>query len=385
MASKLGSLTMQALTNFNANTGKAWTLGQNWDNKGTEFETFVNNYLFPKINETTLVQMELGNRFDFLSKEIDFIGQFSEDYVIMDSVPVGMNLSQNEELMLKRNYPRMATKLFGAGIIKKQKFTLNNNDTRLNFSTLADAVGYALSIYSKKISDINVSEEQEIRAMLVDYANKNVKDVRTVKSEKELFEQVFEAILNIQNNSAKYNECSTASGGAIGRYTTKTKLKDVAILTTDKMKTFLLDTKLANTFQTAGIDISERITSFDDLGGVYKATKDIKITSEETIKYMAAFGDYQVRIGDVVPIGSVITYNVSELAEFIDNIEEVKPSSELFAYIFDIRKTKYRRFTKGMVKPPFYNGEFDESNHWIHFYSFKAISPFYNSVVVKGE
>lgn len=41
--------------------------------------------------------------------------------------------------MLKRNYPKMATKLYGQGVLKKTKFTLNNNDTRHNFLTLGDA------------------------------------------------------------------------------------------------------------------------------------------------------------------------------------------------------------------------------------------------------
>ena len=38
-------------------------------------------------------------------------------------------------------------------------------------------------------------------------------------------------------------------GGSIGRYTTVSALKDVVILTNDSMKTFLLDTKLANTIK----------------------------------------------------------------------------------------------------------------------------------------
>ncbi len=53
---------------------------------------------------------------------------------------------------------------------KKQKFTLNDNDNRLNWQTLGDAISYAVRVYRKRISDINVSEESEIKAMLVDYA-----------------------------------------------------------------------------------------------------------------------------------------------------------------------------------------------------------------------
>ena len=373
-----------ALSDFNADYGTAWTFGSNWSAVGSDFETFVNKYLFPKLNETALIQVALGNRFDWLAKEIDFVGQYSEEYVIMDSVPVTMNLTKSEEMMLKRNYPKIATKLYGSGIVKKQKFTLNNNDTRFNFATLQDASLYAVGVYKKKISDINVLEEKEIKSMIVDYALNFASDVRPATTATELFEGVFDAILNIQNNSEKYNESATASGGAIGRYTTTTKLENVAILTNDKMKRYLLDTKLATTFQVAGLDLSKRIISFDDLGGVFKLTDDVTIAEAETLAYFRSFGDYQIAIGDVIPKGSVITFDVSDLTEFETKVEEVKPATDYFAYVFDINKVRYRRNTKGMLKKPFFNGEYDEVTHWIHYYSFKALSPFYNNVVIGG-
>ena len=101
---------------------------------------------------------------------------------------------------------------------------------RHNFLTLADATKYALSVYKKRISDINVSEELEIKGTIIDYALNHVSDVREVASRDELFTEVFESILNIQNNSAKYNEATTASGGALGRYTTVSKLENVVNL-----------------------------------------------------------------------------------------------------------------------------------------------------------
>lgn len=373
-----------ALSDFNSDYGTAWTFGSNWSAVGSDFETFVNKYLFPKLSETALIQVALGNRFDWLAKEIDFVGQYSEEYVIMDSVPVTMNLTKSEEMMLKRNYPKIATKLYGSGIVKKQKFTLNNNDTRFNFATLQDASLYAVGVYKKKISDINVLEEKEIKSMIVDYALNFASDVRPATTATALFEGVFDAILNIQNNSEKYNESATASGGAIGRYTTTTKLENVAILTNDKMKRYLLDTKLATTFQVAGLDLSKRIISFDDLGGVFKLTGDVTIAETATIAFFRSFGDYQIAIGDVIPTGSVITFDVSDLTEFALKVEEVKPTTEFFAYVFDINKVRYRRNTKGMLKKPFFNGEYDEVTHWIHYYSFKALSPFYNNVVIGG-
>ena len=296
-----------------------------------------------------------------------------------------MNLSKTEELMLKRNYPKMATKLYGQGVLKKTKFTLNNNDTRHNFLTLGDATKYALAVYKKRISDINVSEETEVKGTIIDYALNHVKDKRTVTSRDELFTEIFEGVLNLQNNSTKYNEADTASGGTLGRYTTVSKLSDIVILTNDSMKTYLLDTKLANTFQVAGLDLSDRIISFDDLGGLWKTTADVTISESATLEKFGYMGDYQVNAGDIVPEGSVLTFDVSDLTEFAGNVEEIKPDSDLFAYVFDINKLRYRRHTKGMLKQPFYNGEFDEITYWLHYYSFKSMSPFYNSILVTGE
>lgn len=376
--------SISALQQYNSDHSTAWDFGTNWTNVSSKFETFINKYLFPKLNETALHNVALGNRFEWLAKEIDFISQYSEEYVILDTVPINMNLSKNEELMLKRNYPKMATKLYGQGVLKKTKFTLNNNDTRHNFLTLADATKYALGVYKKRISDINVSEELEIKGMILEYALNHAKDVRTVASREELFTQVFEGILNIQNNSAKYNEADTASGGSIGRYTTVSALKDVVILTNDSMKTFLLDTKLASTYQVEGLDLSDRIISFDDLGGIWKTTADVTISEQATVNAFEAMGDYQLAVGDLIPEGAVITFDVSALTEFSGSVEEVKPDTDLFAYVFDVNKVRYRRNTKGMLKAPFYNGEYDEITYWLHYYSFKSMSPFYNSIVVKG-
>lgn len=369
-----------AMVQFNNDTQNSWSFGANWNNQGTAFETFVNNYLFPKLNETLIVETVNGNRFDWLAKEVDFIGQYSEEYVILDSVPISMDLSKSAELMLKRNYPKMATKLYQQGILKKIKFTLNNNDNRLNWQTIGDAITYAMAVYKKKISDINIAEEQEYKAMLLDYSLNFTADKRTVTSMQGLFQEISKVILNLQNNSAKHNETATASGGAIGRFTTVSSINDLLIVTTDEAKAYLLDTKLANTFQAAGIDLSNRIISFDDLGGVYKTNKDIKVTAK--IKQgLEAMGDYQVEVDDVIPAQSVFTFDITKLFDTAD-YTEIKPTGEYFAMVFDIRGLRYKRCTKGMLKKPFFNGEFDETTHWIHYYSMKAISPFYNKVVI---
>lgn len=384
MANNITKATVKALDDFNAQNGTAWNFGTNWNAVDTKFENFVNNYLFPKINETDLVNTDLGNRFDFMAEETDFIAQYNEEYVIMDAVPTAMDLTKSAKLMLERNYPKMATRLYGSGILKKQKFTLNDNDVRLNFLTLADGVKYALAVFKKRISDINVMEEMEIKAMLVDYSLNHTADKRVVGNEQELATKLFEALLNLQNNSAKYNETFKASGGAIGRYTTTTDADKVAILTTDRIKTYLLDTKIANTFNAQGIDLTNRIISFDDLGGVFRLTEDVTVTNAETIEHMEAYGDYQIEKDEIIPAGTVFTYDISELTNFKGKVEEIKPENDLYAFLFDMRKVRYKRYTRNMVKPSFYNGEFDETTYWIHYYSSKNISPFFNNSVIVG-
>ena len=50
MANALTKSVRESLLSYNAETGNSWTFGTNWDNTGKEFETFVNKYLFPKLN-----------------------------------------------------------------------------------------------------------------------------------------------------------------------------------------------------------------------------------------------------------------------------------------------------------------------------------------------
>lgn len=384
MANKLASDTLVSLREFNKANGLDWDFGDNWNNQGTEFETYVNHYLFPKINETNLLNVDLGNRFDWLAKEIEFISQFTEEYVFLDSVPINLDLDQEATLFLEREYPKMASKLYGNGVIKKTKFTLNNNSVRLNFNTLADAIAYALGVYKKRISDINVFEELEIKGMLVDYSLKHTQDRRIVGSIDELVTTTYEALLNLQNNSHLYNETSKASGGTIGRYTTRTDLTNTVILTSDKVKTYMLDTKIGNTFNAEGLDITKHIISFADLGGNYQLTKDVTITEQETVNLFKAFGDYQTKIGTTILKNSVLTFDVSNLKEFKGNIFEIKPKSDLYAYVFDVDKIRYQRNTKGMIQKPFENPEFGETTHWIHYYTRKLVSPFYNNILITG-
>ena len=40
--------TAIALQNYNSDHNVAWDFGTNWSNVKTDFETFINKYLFPK-------------------------------------------------------------------------------------------------------------------------------------------------------------------------------------------------------------------------------------------------------------------------------------------------------------------------------------------------
>src|SRR5699024_4291144 len=101
-----------------------------------------------------------------------------------------------------------------------------------------------------------------------------------------------------------------------------------------------LDTKLANTYQVNGLDLSDRIISFDDLGGIWKLTEDVELTDEQSLKTFQTFGDYQIQIGDLIPKGSVLTFDITGLTEFEGKAEELKPKSDLFAYVFDVNKVR---------------------------------------------
>lgn len=391
-SSVLPETVKETLDKFNADNktdwswGQAWDKGSNWSNEKTRFDTYLNNYLFPKVAQTTLAQQNLGNRFDFLAKEVpNMTAVLREDYVVLDSVPAGLNLSKPEENMLKVNYPKIATKLFAGNNFLKEKFTLNDNDALLNFQTIGDSISYAMAVYQKRVSDINMFEEQIIKAMLVDYGLNQVKDQRTVKSRDELVSTITEAILNMQNNSALHNEADKASGGAVGRYSTYTPLNDIFILTTDTIKSFLLDSIIANTFQVAGIDITDRVISFDDLGGTYRTTSDVKITEDDSKKYLRSMGLYETDTGDVFYTGTTLPFPVDNLKEFKGNVEEIKPKGDLFALVCDVNSVGYKRKTAGMLKRPFYNGERDEWTYWLHYQAQRYIRPFFNKICITGN
>lgn len=386
----------RAITGFNVDNGKKWSFGTNWDATGSDFETFTNKYLFPKLNETAIVNVALGNRFDWLAVETDFVGQYSEEYVILDTVPTELALDKSTTLMLERNYPKIATKLYGSGIVRKMKFTLNDNIARQQFATLGDAVSYAVNVYKKQISMINIAEEQEIKSMIMDYALNQVADTRETEADKYI-DDLYTAMLNLQNNSHIHNEANKASGGSLATFTTQSQLKDLLIVTTDRQKVKILNSFIAQSFNTAGLDLTDHIISFEDLGGAYKVKSNLTMSDAKVVNLLKNAGLYDFKAGDIFTAGSVIaipnfkeiilnhpTINATNFANWFTPIE-APTDDDLFTVILDARALRYKRYTKNMLKQPFYNGEFDEVTYWIHYYSMKSISPFYNKVVLKKK
>lgn len=383
MANALTQIASEALSQFNETYDKNWSFGTNYTSEGTDLDVFFNKVLFPKIAETNAIIPKNGNRFNWLVKEVDLISQLSEDYVILDSIPIGLNLNKSGMIMFETNFRRMASKLYNVGNIKKSKFTINNNDMRLRFSTLGDMVKYALSLYQKSISDINIAEEAETRGMIVDYLLNEANEQRPATSMEEVSEKSFEAILNLQNNSAKFNETNKASGGHLGRFTTVSSIDDLIILTTDKVKQFMLNTNVANTFQIAGLDPTDRIMSFETLGGNWVTTDDITV-DQDILSYLKLYGDYETDLGDTILKGAMFTMDISEVGAFVGKVQEIKPQTEYFAGILDIRSIRLRRNTQGMLQPPFRNSENGNVNHWLHYYTQKNMVPFYNKITI-GE
>lgn len=394
MATKaqLQAAAQEALSAYNATAGTDINFGDNWSTSGNlpKYQTFFNDFLFPKITATWNVNTILGNRFNRFAKEVATVGQLTEEYAILDSIPVNMDLSKDASLMLTRNYPRMATKLYNQGRIRKIKLTFSSLIS-FNYNTLGDATAFVINVFNKAISDINVFEEAEIKAMLVDYSLHQTKHIKPATTMAELYTNTMLAVRNFQSNSAKYNEVATASGGAVGRYTTTASLDNLMILTTNEVANYILNSQLAIMYHNAGLDLTDHIIDFDDLGGVYKTLADITITDANTVNAFRAMGDYQIAVGDKILAGSVFTWDVTGLVEFTNPaspapavIAEIKPATEFYASVWDVRNIRYLRNSQGMHKPPFINSEFDETNHWLTWYSNKIVSPFYDKALIGG-
>lgn len=357
-----------------------WTWGKPYSSIGTEFQAFVINELLPKVVRTSAIDKQLGNRFNWLYKEVEFIGELEEEYVFKDIRPFDLDLSKGAEILLRRNYPQIISRYYHLGSVRKNKMTLNNNSIRKKFINLGQASRYAIGALNSIFNGFNVAEEKEVKGMTVDYVNTVLLDrnKRLVTSMSDLVHQLYVGIQNLQNNSDQYNEALPATGGLLGSYTTQTDLKDMIIITTDEVKVAMLNTEIANTFNSKGLDVMDHIISFDTLGGVWKTTADVTVT-QPMVNLFRAYGDYQSDVGDPIPSGAIFTFDISSV---ITQSEEIKPTGDekMWAVLLDINSYNLKRSTQNMMKEPFKDGDNDEVTHHFHYHTSKAMSPFYSKL-----
>lgn len=378
--SVLAETLHSTLKDYNIENGSQWTFGSNWttENKKT-VETYINNYLFPKINETFNANVSLGDPFQWLTEEMDFIGQYDEEYSFLDTIPEDLSLDKGAENLLRNNFMEIATKLYGAGRLRKVSFSLADYQSRFGFKTFGDVTAFALRQRQKKLEDITFNEIREKIATLVDYSNNHVHDTRQVSSFEGFMSELNKAVLDLQEPYYTHNEVSEASNGALARLTTQTTLDKIVIFTSNDVAEKILSSYIANSFNIKGIDLTKQIISFQTLGGAWKLKQDVKVTAS-ILKELNSVGIEDVEIGALLGKGEVFTY---ELPSLKDNLEEIVPDSENFALVADVRGIRFKQYTKNMIQEPFKNPATGTVKYYMHYSSSKRISPFYNKVCIK--
>lgn len=380
---------VETLDQFNRSYGTQWAPTTPWTGDvAIHFTNFVNNNLFPKLSETKYHEAVLGDAWSFATKNDPNIASYDEEYAFLDVVPRNLNMSKGATSLFKRNYKNIMTNLYGPGNYRMLSFSLESNYTRRNFTTIGDACAYAIGAYKHCIQMVNIDEERQKTAKIIDYANKNVRVHETATSLEDMAHKLNLLLMNMTSNSDLYNEACQMTGNEWARYTTTTDMSNLMILTTTDVKEYMLGTLLANTYQTKGIDITNMIMAFPTLKYAWKAKEDITMDAG-LVKVLHNFGDEDAEIGDIMPKDSVITIDPETyLKEYKDKFEPIEPlnaakaSGKPWALVFDTRCLKFARFTDGMVEPPFINPAVKEYKYYMHYYHRNNISPFYNKAIV---
>lgn len=382
------------LKQFNQENGTRIDLSHNFNSVGTKLETYFNKNFFPILNGQSNITDLLVNKYQWRAKPLDNFGTLSQLQVFLDNVPSGINFEGDILEVLRPYFPYMATQIYEPARHKKIKFSLNDIAMRNNFYSVGDFCKWYHDLVKKRISDINVSEEIEINATLIHYANNITLNkenqpykhqVAEVNSFEECFNAVSLALKNLDNNTYKYNDIHLTSGGKFAMYRTRTPIENVMIVTTDEVYNYFTNTHLPNTFNAQGIDFSKHVISFDDLGGAYEFTKEVTIKEEDTIRFFKEFGMYEINKGSKIYKGDILTIPLKEfdIAELKGCYEEIVPKSPYFCMITDIRNLVYNQDTNDMVT----GGKNMENKHytyWLHYSSRKMFLPFYNRKVITG-
>lgn len=398
-------IAIRAIKNFNSATSAQWQLGDVFNAKTmlpTDLATFIYQGLLPKVQETIAKTVKLGNPFAFWRKDAKKVGQLKEEYVFLDSIANGIDLTKDRTLLLREMYAKIATRFWGYGEYSQRSFTLNRNDIYQNFSTLAGLTNYYLNLINNRLSMFNYDDSEIIKAMFIDYFGKNVKgnkhQYREVNESEEFIQATYDYIMSsLLDSTSYYNEAyktvdnpredqDAAEQMDAVKYTTRAELKDLMIITTGKTKRLLLDTKIATNFHDEGLDISNHIMAFDNFDRAVKVTDDVTL-DEEAVVYFRNAGNKVAEIGDVVKKGDVLLFDVSKVKAFSGKVEKViknagLDTAENFALIVDMNALKYEADTSTIIENPMNNTLFMESNQDMNYFSFKGISPFNNKAMV---
>lgn len=388
-----------SINQWNQTQGASWTQGTNWDNIGTDFETFVNKNFFPKLTETIQNLPKIGNPFQFLAKNRVLVGQYREEFATLDKVPTGVNLNTDGALLLNPEYPKVKTRLYQNGFRRKLKFTIDlSGDIQQNFLNLRDGIDYVTGEYISSLNSINVTEMREMFGAIVDYMHNNLStfQLTTVTSLDEAITATFDTMGAMQTPTSGYNEGMSAAGPAIGRLTRKTPLNRLMIICSTSARTHILDTKIANTFQVAGLDITEHLLAFPTMDktpamdGVYKLTDTVTITESAddniSLDVLKAMGIYNARVGTIYKKGTVFTFDIKnpKMKDFVGKFEQIGLKDDNDIIIIDTASIMYEQDTSNFVRT-FDNPEIDGVSYFIKYTSTKNISPFTNKGLVGSE
>lgn len=401
MAGELSGAVEASINQWNQTQGASWTKGTAWSSVSTDFLTYVNNNFFPTLTETIQNLPKIGNPFQWLARMKVIVGQYRQEFAAIDRVPTGINLNTDGALLLNPEYPRVKTMVYQNGFRRKIKYTIDlSGDIQQNFTTLEDGINYVIGEYVNSLNSINITEYREMFGAIVDYCHNNltVYQKKTVTSLDEAITKTFETMQALQAPTSGYNEGMTASGPAVGRLTRKTPLNRMMILCTNAARTHLLDTRIANTFQVAGLDITDHIISFPKISetpamdGVYKVLESsdpdnktvVTITEDDSIAYLHAMGMYNVRKNTTFLEGTVFTFDVSTLKEFKDKVVQIGLEDDNDIIIIDTASIMYDQDTSNFVTQ-FVNPEIDGVSYYLKYTSTKNISPFTNKAIIASE
>ena len=81
---------------------------------------------------------------------------------------------------------------------------------------------------------------------------------------------------------------------------------------------------------------------------------------------------------------TMITIDPAKFAPTLsDKFTLIEPDAEYWALLIDAKAIKFSEFTDGMARPPFVNEGVQTSKYYLHYYTRKYISPFYNKAIIK--